>query len=183
MRSLAGQTGGEDADILVAGELLADPLSTAELSALRGGASLDDAVNIDIGDTVALADDGAADTLDGGAGADLLYFGAGDTATGGSGADGFNVLSGGATEATITDFDSAEDTITIIIPTAAAGATAPVVTVTDDGADALILLDGTVVARAVAGAGKVLAADVTVQEEEATATFDPNPPAVVAVPV
>jgi len=168
-------TGGADDDILVAGELLADPVSTTALGAIRGGATLNDALSgVDIGDSVVLFDDGAPDVLDGGDGNDALAFGAGDTATGGSGLDDFGVIAGGDTPAIITDFDSAEDAIFIFDPAFDPGAAASVVTVTDDGADALILLDGTVVARALGAAGKLNAGDISVQGSVPTSVFDPN---------
>ncbi|WP_299725303.1 calcium-binding protein [uncultured Tateyamaria sp.] len=171
-------SGGDDNDILVAGELFADPLSDTALRALRGGSTLNDAISFEIGTGITIVDDGAVDVLDGGAGSDDLYFGAGDTATGGSGEDTFGiVVAAGATEAAvIADFDSAEDVIVIIDPTLDPAGTAPVVTVTDDGADALILLDGNVVGRAVGGAGKVLATDIAVEASVPTAEFEPSGP-------
>ncbi|MEO0764576.1 MAG: hypothetical protein AAFY75_01045 [Pseudomonadota bacterium] len=168
-------TGGDDDDVVVAGELLENPLSTTALSALRGGATLNDALSgVEISESLTPVDDGAADTLDGGSGSDLLLFGAGDTATGGAGVDAFGVISGGDAPAIITDFDSAEDEIFIVDPAFDPNAPAPAVAVMDDGADALIMLEGTVIARAIGGAGKVLADDITVQGSVSTSTFEPN---------
>lgn len=67
---------------------------------------------------VAALEDGAVDTLDGGAGADVLALGAGDIVTGGSGADGFLLDVGIVPETQsavtrITDFTEGEDFITI----------------------------------------------------------------------
>ena len=173
-------TGGDDDDVLVAGEALADPLSTTALSAVRGGATLNDALSgVDIGATITLEDDGAVDTLDGGGGADSLFFGAGDTATGGSGADLFGVISGGDGSAIITDYDSAEDRVVILDPTFDTRETDPVVTVNDNGADAEILLDGVIVGVVVAGAGKISADDISVVSGVATNLIDPNAAAVI----
>ena len=174
-------TGGADDDVLVAGELLADPLSTSALSALRGGATLNDAISSEIGERVVLVDDGAADILDGGAGNDVLFFGAGDTATGGSGADDFGIIAGGDTVATITDFDSAEDVVVIFDPNFDSRTTDPDITVTEDGADALISLDGAVVARMVDGAGKVSAEDISTFRGVATSFLEPNQTPVPAI--
>jgi len=175
--------GGEGADVLVGGELLADPLTTKELGNIRSGQMLDEAIRIDIGESIQLVDDGFADTLDGGNGSDILFFGAGDTATGGGGADDFGIIamSGAGAPAIIADFDSAEDEVFIIDPAFDPAGVAPVVTVIDDGADAQILLDGEVIGLVVAGAGKVSASDISVQGATDTSVFEPNPGVPVAI--
>ena len=86
------------------------------------------------------SDDGAADLLDGGTGADALFFGAGDTATGGTGADDFGMLANsignGLGAAVITDYDSREDALFLVLDDIGMGAP-PLVTVEDDGDDAM----------------------------------------------
>lgn len=89
--------------------------------------------------------DNSGDTLDGGAGSDVLYFGAGDYALGGSDADEFTVgdwIDRG--QATIGDFDVSED----VVVYKAANGTTPNITVaysagaTASSGDAIIQVDG-----------------------------------------
>lgn len=171
-------TGGEGKDILVAGELLADPLSTEQLSALRSGQSLSDATGIVLGERVFIADDGAADTLSGGADADYLIFGAGDTASGDAGSDTFAVLGNssgnGLGEALITDYVPEEDALRILLDGPDESAAEPVVTVADDGPDAVISIDGQVLARVAGAAGTVSASDVQLQFGIGTHVLDPG---------
>ena len=103
------------------------------------------------------------DTLDGGAGSDYLNAGAGndvlrlssDTyATGDAGADVFEMMLPGSS--LIADYNSAEDSLVIVYEPLADGRE-PDVTVQTDGDDALILIDGEVLARVSNGAGLTLA--------------------------
>lgn len=67
-------------------------------------------------------EDGAGDTLDGGAGDDTLTFASGDVVTGGAGQDVFWLYPEDAgAPATLTDFDPAEDFLRITVDPASAG--------------------------------------------------------------
>ncbi|WP_420013785.1 calcium-binding protein [Tateyamaria sp.] len=169
-------SGGQRADVLVSGELVANPLSTEELSALRDGATIEDAIGIALEDAGFLQDDGAADLLDGGTGADLLFFGAGDTATGGTGADDFNLLQNslgnGLGAAVITDFDSAEDELFLVLDGAMSDSD-PVITIETEGADASILVDGEILAQVTGGAG-LTADQVQLVSDVPGDVFNPN---------
>jgi Ca2+-binding RTX toxin-like protein len=168
--------GGQRADVLVGGELLADPLTTEQLGAIRDGASLEEATGLALGDTIFLTDDGAADLLDGGTGADALFFGAGDTATGGEGADQFGILANsignGLSPAVITDYASGEDQILLVLDDLGAEP-APLVTVEDDGADASIFVGGTLLAQVTGGAG-LTASQIQLVTGVSTQVLDPN---------
>ena len=169
--------GGDGADVLVAGEVLSDPLTTGELSNIRAGQTLDEAIALDLGDSIQLVDDGSIDVLNGGDGADILFFGAGDTATGGAGEDDFGIIAtaaNAAAPAIIADFDNAEDAVFIIDPAFDPDGAAPVVTVTDDGGDALILLNGELIGRVSDAAGKLSAASISVGGPTDISAFDPN---------
>ena len=153
-------------------------LSTEQLSALRSGQSLSDATGIVLGERVFIADDGAADTLSGGADADYLIFGAGDTASGDAGSDTFAVLGNssgnGLGEALITDYVPEEDALRILLDGPDESAAEPVVTVADDGPDAVISIDGQVLARVAGAAGTVSASDVQLQFGIGTHVLDPG---------
>lgn len=99
-----------------------------------------------------------ADILDGGEGNDQLWLGGGDRGTGGAGADAFISDARSETDtgvAIITDYNSDEDQLFVIVPKPAEGATMPEITqsVSENGEDRLILLDGVEIARVV-GAGQ-----------------------------
>lgn len=106
--------GGDNDDLLIGGTGPLETLDDQGVADLRDdmmdgflGAAID---NVDTD----LADDGAADTLDGGDGDDVLIGGAGDTLTGGTGEDLFVLLdSAGVDPATITDYDAAEDALVV----------------------------------------------------------------------
>lgn len=96
------------------------------------------------------------DTLDGGAGKDLLILGRGDTVSGGAGEDVFVTriwMNGPEDTGVIADFDPLGEEIVILLPEgyAAAG----VVTVVADGTDALVRMDGQTCAR-VTGVAAIL---------------------------
>jgi Ca2+-binding RTX toxin-like protein len=99
-------------------------------------------------------DTDTGDVLDGGAGNDTLALGNGDIGTGGEGFDAFNVVSwiNDGEEATITDFDAAEDAIIVAYP---AGTTVPDVTVETNGDDAQVYADGKLIAVVTGGATSV----------------------------
>ena len=105
---------------------------------------------------------------------DDLIIGSGDLVRGGVGADTFHIMSEqvGDGEASIIDYNSEDDAITVIVDDTEADAD---VNVTVDGEDALIRIGDTVLAR-VEGAGATLeAADVTlIAQGTVEAMFDPN---------
>jgi len=102
-----------------------------------------------------------ADTLDGGAGDDLLYFSGGDTATGGDDSDTFHVLEsdvilGASNPATITDWISTDGGIELYdVPPGA------VLTLAASGGDALIQLDGETVVIVQGADGVLTLSDVS----------------------
>jgi Ca2+-binding RTX toxin-like protein len=152
--------GADGNDTLVGVEAFADDLSFDEALGITYG-SLQPADIPTIENTYSDSDTG--DTMDGGAGDDTLYLGNGDTGTGGEGADDFNVVSwiNDGEEATITDFDAAEDIITVAYPI---GGTAPDVTVETDGDDAQVFADGQLIAVVSGGASTVTLAAIGVSE-------------------
>jgi Ca2+-binding RTX toxin-like protein len=109
--------------------------------------------------------DREADSLNGGAGSDVLVLDRSDTGTGGDGADAFVVFESAdqTGSATITDFDQSADSL-IIDYRAADFAVVPTVTVVDftDGTGADILMDGVLVAQ-VTGAQGLSASSVSIE--------------------
>ena len=110
-------------------------------------------------------EDGAADTLDGGAGDDTLVMSSGDVATGGAGADVFWIYpeDSGADPAVITDFEPGEDFLRITLDHGAAGEVALVPS--EDGADMLVQIDGQTVAI-LQGATEAGASDLYVEVKD-----------------
>lgn len=104
--------------------------------------------------------DQSADTLVGGAGADVMMFESGDRAIGGEGTDLF-VASGRAPDDVmiIEDFDASEDVIGLEF---GVGDTAPALAVADDGDDAVVLYDGEVALRVLGAQGQVSLDDIRV---------------------
>lgn len=91
--------------------------------------------------------DGAADRLDGGAGDDTLVFGDGDTANGGSGADQFHLYTTAAAPAVIEDFVPGQDFLRITLdPSLHIELPSVEVTLSDNGQDSLVTIDGVLVA-------------------------------------
>lgn len=144
--------GGDGDDLLAGGEGDDTVLGGAGADDLRGGTGAD---TLDGGD--------GDDTLDGGPGADYLNAGAGndvlrlsnDTyATGDAGADEFQIMAPGSS--VIADYNAAEDRL-VIVYEPDAGGDAPEVAVQAEGDDALILMDGQILARITNGAGLTLA--------------------------
>ncbi|OYU16895.1 MAG: type I secretion protein, partial [Rhodobacteraceae bacterium PARR1] len=123
-----GLAGGDGADSLIGGD---------GVDELDGGA----------GNDSLFGQGDEADFLSGGDGDDLLHLIGTDVATGGAGADRFDIQGGG----TIADYDPAEDRLVVVYdPTLHPD---PQVTVSDDGADALVYLDGQELARISGAAG------------------------------
>lgn len=163
--------GGEGDDLLFGGILEGVPLNLEELTELRDGGSLDE-----INGGIDMRDDSLGNVLQGGVGDDDIVIGSADTATGGEGADTFHIMSEqiGAATAQITDFDAANDAITIIVDDTEADAD---ITVTDDGDDAVVRNGDTVLARITGAAGNVTADDITlIAENTVEQLFDPNSP-------
>lgn len=84
----------------------------------------------------------------------MLHLSSDTYATGGAGEDVFELSGSGAS--VIADFDAAQDDIVLVYPPRDDGSL-PEVQVQDDGADALVLVDGQLMARVTGAAG--LAAD------------------------
>lgn len=111
--------------------------------------------------------DGAADTLDGGAGDDTLILDRFDTATGGAGVDLFwlhhDATAGGGV-ADITDFQPGADFLRVSLNPAVGYGEALAVEVapSTDGADAEVRVDGDLVAI-LRGAAEASASDVFVE--------------------
>ncbi|WP_162171778.1 calcium-binding protein [Sulfitobacter donghicola] len=163
---LAGNQGD---DVLFGGIIEGVPLNLEELTELRDGGSL-----ADINGGIDMRDDSLGNELYGGSGNDQLIIGSGDQATGGTGEDTFNIMSEQNTVmmATITDFDTAEDAITVIVEDTAEDAD---ITVSEDGGDAVIQMGDTVLARVEGAGGTLQAEDVTLVAQNAIeAMFDPN---------
>lgn len=120
--------------------------------ALSGGAG-DDTVDGGAGNDTLNAGTGA-DFLNGGAGDDVLRLTPGTMATGGDGADRFELMpfAGDADAATVADYDPASDRLVVMLDGQGDGPP-PEVSVQDAGEDALILVDGQMVARVVGAAG------------------------------
>lgn len=153
--------GGLGDDTLVGGTALDEDLTEAQLVQLRDGVALADVLGLDPGEGLTPQDDGAPDELDGGFGDDTLVLGVGDTGTGGGGADDFLLLLEQAAEsgATITDFEENSDQILILPEDPDAD---PVISIQDDGDDALVLADGEVLAVVAGAAGSLTPNDVII---------------------
>lgn len=120
--------------------------------ALSGGAG-DDTVDGGAGNDTLNAGTGT-DFLNGGAGDDVLRLTPGTMASGGEGADRFELTQGSAEvgAATVSDYDPATDQLVVMLEPWGDGQP-PEVSVQDDGEDALILVDGQIVARVLGASG------------------------------
>ncbi len=154
-------TGNNDDDILVGGRIGVDDLDEDQLTQLRAGEDLETVLGLAPGDAITPVDDGDPDTLDGGFGQDTLILGVGDTGTGGGAADNFMLLLEQAAEggATITDYNGSSDQILILPDDPNAD---PVISIQDDGDDALVLADGEILAIVLGAAGSLTPADVII---------------------
>lgn len=162
-------TGNNGDDVIFGGIIDGVPLNLEELTELRDGGSLEE-----INGGIDMRDDSVGNILDGGSGDDDLIIGSGDLALGGDGADTFHVMSEQNTdmEATITDYDSEDDAITVIVDDAEAEAN---INVTDEDGDAVIRLGDTVLVRVEGAGGTLVASDVTlIAQDTIEALFDPN---------
>lgn len=162
--------GGAGDDIVFGGIINNLPLNLEELTELRDGASL-----ADLNGGIELRDDSLGNTLIGGEGDDELIVGSFDTAEGGIGADTFHIMSEQSDTqagATITDYNSADDALTIIVDDVDADLD---ITVTDEGADAVIRAGDSVLARIQGSAGQVDVSNISlVASSTAASLFDPN---------
>lgn len=140
-------TGGAGNDTLVGGAGGDSLWADAGNDEIDGGAG---------NDTLSGGD--GTDMLNGGAGDDVLAAGTAGYVTGGEGADSFHLQAGGLV--TVTDYDGAEDRLLVVYDSALHPSAA--LTVQDDGADAVIRLDGVAIARVTEGAG-LSAQDVILQ--------------------
>ncbi|AXI46152.1 hypothetical protein C1J03_09040 [Sulfitobacter sp. SK012] len=163
-------------DVLFGGIVNALPLDLEEMDALRDGTSTLADLN---GGQVDMRDDSLGNILYGGAGDDDLILGSQDMGTGGNGEDTFHVLNeqAGAGVATIMDYDEVDDSVTVIVE----NDTDVNVTVNNNDGDAIVRVDGTVVARVTGAGGTLSAGDITVLTEATVVQlFEPNAPAAVA---
>ena len=146
--------GGTGADILFGVNVAPDALSGADLA--EGLVQLPE------------TDTDAGDQLFGGYGADLFLVGSADTATGENGTDTFIVgdwISDG-NAATITDYEAGVDTITVAYRGDAAD---NLVTLgTNDAGDALIQMNGEVIARVVGAGATLTLADISIVDADPT---------------
>ncbi|MEX0369821.1 MAG: calcium-binding protein, partial [Tateyamaria sp.] len=151
--------GGEGADLLFGGELTEGPLFNGALAQLQAGASYDSVVSVGDANAFIPEDDLAADLIDGGNRDDQIIFGAADTVTGGAENDTFFALGSSAGAdggpGLITDYTAGEDTLVVMTDILT-----PVITIVNDGADALVLLNGENVMRIQGGAGSVAVTDI-----------------------
>lgn len=91
--------------------------------------------------------DDSVDTIDGGAGDDVIYAGSGDIVTGGEGNDSFALF---GLDNTVTDFDAAEDTISLQLPSVVDGVSvveelsSTNLSTTDDGTTLTVYFKGEV---------------------------------------
>ncbi|MDG1471855.1 MAG: calcium-binding protein [Ascidiaceihabitans sp.] len=118
--NLVNMNDGDDT-VSATGNTGADTINGGAGNDLLDGGAGADIINGDDGDDilngtdgdVATGSDTDADTLDGGAGNDQLLMGDSDTGTGGTGNDTFIVAADVTGNVTLTDFDTAADTITV----------------------------------------------------------------------
>ncbi|UWR23757.1 calcium-binding protein [Sulfitobacter sp. S190] len=166
-------SGAEGDDIVFGGIVDGVPLSVDELADLRDGATLEQASE----DPLGLRDDKYSNQLSGGIGDDQLILGSGDVAEGGEGDDIFHIMSEqngeeGFGAPTITDFNDAEDAVTLIVEDTDADLD---VTVEASGDDAIIRLGDAVVGTVSGAAGTLTAGDIAlVAEQDALALLNPN---------
>ncbi|MGR3434677.1 MAG: calcium-binding protein [Shimia sp.] len=149
--------GGDGADTLTGGGWYGGEVDYATLLAARAGTAPDPQPSADA----------APDTLEGGAGDDVLLLGPEDRATGGDGADLFQALfqDAPAEQAVIRDYDPTEDRIAV----GYVGDVPPEVTVEDDGAgNAVVRTDG-IAAMLVEGAAGLTAGEVELIRTDAPA--------------
>ncbi|UWR27736.1 hypothetical protein K3757_07320 [Sulfitobacter sp. S223] len=162
--------GGEGDDVLFGGIIEGIPLNLDEMTDLRDGASLSD-----LNGGVELRDDRFVDTLMGGEGDDDMVVGSNDIANGGDGSDTYHVMSDQFDPnagASIRNFDTDEDAITIIVDDTSADYE---LTVTDEGNDAVIRMGDDVLATVMNRAGQIAVEDITlIAENTIEAMFDPN---------
>ena len=159
--------GRADSDLLNSGEFPGAPLSNAQLDQLRNGVAIDEVLGGALSTGVDLEDDGAADTVDGGAGADFMFFGAGDTANGGGGSDAFAIFAEAAGSengpAVLEEYTASADSLIVYFKST--DVTDDVeITVTDDGDDAVISLDGEELGRVLGAAGELTADDIEIAQ-------------------
>lgn len=161
--------GGEGDDLIFGGILQGIPLTLEEMTEVRDGATLEE-----VNGTLQIHDDSVGNVLNGGSGADDLVVGSLDMVSGGAGSDTFHLMSGQSDEgaATILDFSADSDAITVIVDDPDADAD---IDVTTDGADALVVIGDTVLARVQGAAETLTTADVTLIAASAVERlFDPN---------
>ncbi len=156
--------GGGGDDAIFGFELYSAELEPSDFTKIRDSGEIQDVFqSAKVTDSAELFDDGSADVLEGNAGDDLLGLGDGDIGFGGGGNDIFGVLIDNQDGATpvIADYNGTQDELVLFVEDIES---AGEVTVTADGGDAIINLDGQVVARVSGAAGSIDAGDVSLVE-------------------
>ncbi|MEQ6248276.1 hypothetical protein ABMC89_05250 [Sulfitobacter sp. HNIBRBA3233] len=161
--------GGEGDDLIFGGILQGIPLSLEEMAEVRDGASL-----AEVNGGIDMRADSLGNALRGGDGDDDIILGDLDVATGNAGADTFHIMSEQriGEPSQINDYSPGSDAITIIVENTEAEAD---ITVTADGPNAIISLNGVMLATVNNAADILQASDITlIAEDTVEAMFDPN---------
>ncbi len=161
--------GGSGADILIGGtwdlpladdQAKEDAFGEYRLSVQEnGGENANPLIRTADFSNISQSGDGS-DVLIGGDGNDALFLGNHDTGVGGRGDDIFVVLEGGSGSALIKDFNFGKDKLFIQYFEVLNPLGPPEVEIRNAGPDAIVLVDGDIVARMEDGAGKVAASDL-----------------------
>lgn len=130
--SIAGADGddsieGNTGDDFITGDAGDDIIAGGGDTDTMFGGDGDDVLSSDRTDTASDWSRGDSEVLYGGDGDDALMFSSEDVATGGAGNDTFGMVHTGQGAAHITDFDPAEDNVTIYVDGLSEGATLPIV--------------------------------------------------------
>jgi len=164
--------GNEGDDVIYGGIVAGIPLELDQLAELRDGAPLADLMDAN-GEGFDLREDTFSDELFGGNGNDQLFLGDLDRATGGAGNDTFNLVANENADgpARILDFDPSRDSVTVVVEDVDNAE----VTIETAGEDAIVRINGDVLARVTGAADTFTAADVAILSEASVASmFDPN---------
>ena len=166
--------GGNADDVLIDGVVPGTPLGLDVLEQLRSGTSLLDIVGTD---ALNYSDDLDQDILNGNDGDDVLIFGKGDLAIGEGGADQFAMVIDGVDSdldvARITDFNPAFETLALIVPTDATET--PAISITAQGDDAVVSVDGIEMVAIIGAAGQIDVDDISIFAGISPTLLDPNP--------
>lgn len=158
--------GGAGADLLVGGSALSTAADLDDLTAIRSGTSVAEALEVDPDAILNLRDDNDRDSLSGGAGDDILVLGTGDTGLGGTGSDLFAILEdiGNEGPALIQDYNPAEDGLVVIVRDITNELDLSVQT---QGDDALVFNGEMLLGRVANGAGQIDVSDLSIVAQSA----------------